>query len=693
MTPKLLLSLWRERWGKATDAPRRLPYIDGKVTVWGRELAASPVWGVPLIGWLVGGLCVLLGIFVSTISLTPNSQYAFSVFILCLALLLRRYSGTFVTLVLLGLAWFATSRYLFWRLTGTLVDDFSWDYILGFVLWAAELHFCVLVGLKLLTQIWPIRRGVATLPADSAIWPTVDIFVSCHGQSHEGVVSATNAALALVWPQEKVKIFLLDDSDRTDLVQLAESLHVNFLGRVPEDATTDHLNHAVRHTKGQLIVVLDADQFPAPDFLKQVLGEFLQDSHLGMLHTARHSLTPPLSGLSRTCLESANLLGSCAVLRRSAITEVEGVLSGVVRPGGHTALNLDALGYRHACLGFADASVFLIDTPFLGRSLAWRRRCTDLRDALQFYYPVARLIFYTAPAVYLMGAAHLVPISGEEFLAYALPHLLLGLMARDRLHSPTQIAAWAYVRETLLSWYIFLYTTLTLTKTELANREYSVGEGNANRARPFSWRASLFVMLAAAYFLIPLAAGGLRLWEGDERGKDALAFYLLWNAHHFFTLLAAFAVSEEVRHIGLHEKLIRQVLAVVKLVSGRSIRGNTESFPQTRFALQIPRETVVDGEDVECISLFLAGREFVFRVSAECSVPGVIHVHLRDESENELAELLKISRLRGKNWPQYLPGENADHPFPPWLTEPIVKMYSRGRDFLADMVINWSKKK
>lgn len=708
MSPQRVLSLWRERWSKSAGAPRRIPYVDGKINLWGQQLAASPVWGVPLLAGVVGGLCVLLLVYISTLALTQTGQTVFSVSILGLALFFRRYHGTFVTLLLLALSLVASSRYLFWRLTGTLVEDFSWDFILGFVLWAAELHFCALFGLKLVARMWPIQRDIAALPEDHTTWPTVDIFVPCLGQSYPALVVAANAAMALDWPYEKIKIYLLDGAARAEVAELAGTLGIQYLSRELDGITpADGLHHALRDARGQLVVVLEVGQAPKPDFLKRTAGEFLHDAHLGMLHTAGHFLTPPLSPRCRSHLGVSDAGGSCAIFRRSALLEEDGVLCESVMSHTHTALNLDALGYNHACIGFTPQdgvsegpfSVFLVDKPFLNKSLWWRQRCASLRDGLQFYYPLARAVFYTTPVIYLLALAYWVPVSGVQFVAYALPHLCHGLMFKDRLHSPTRIGLWAYLRETLLAWYVFLCTALALTQTLWGKWVHTAGASdNASEGvSPIRGGAGRTFVGVMAIVVVGLVATGARFSELSSgsgfQGEDGLILFSLWNGYHFFALMAAFAVVQETRHIALHQDAMSRMSAVVRLASGRSISCATQNFPGPDLGLQLPVGVVVDAQEVERISLLLGGREFVFPVSADSPDPGVLKVRLREGFAPEFAMLVKMSRSRGENWPKFLPGENADRPFPPWLTAPIVKLFTRARDFLADLVINWSKKK
>ena len=155
MSPRLMLSLWRERWGKATETAAKVPYVRGKVNQWAQSLPNAGFWslrGVPALALLL--VLFLMGLMAG-ISLSINSQILFSLFFIASALFLRRYAGTFITLVLVGMAVIASTRYLYWRFESTLVPDFSADFLAGFCLFIAECYLALLVG-----SSWIDRKSV-----------------------------------------------------------------------------------------------------------------------------------------------------------------------------------------------------------------------------------------------------------------------------------------------------------------------------------------------------------------------------------------------------------------------------------------------------------------------------------------------------------------------------------------------------
>src|SRR5450830_1921107 len=129
MNPRLILSLWRERWGKASGTTRITPYLQGQLNLWGSQLAHATAWsrsGVTAFALLS---CIFLFALMLVVQFSLNGQVVFSVFFVCIALYVRRYAGTLVTLVLIGLSVLASTRYLYWRFTETLGQDLNSDFV------------------------------------------------------------------------------------------------------------------------------------------------------------------------------------------------------------------------------------------------------------------------------------------------------------------------------------------------------------------------------------------------------------------------------------------------------------------------------------------------------------------------------------------------------------------------------------
>ncbi|MDZ4190046.1 MAG: hypothetical protein U1D25_18345 [Hydrogenophaga sp.] len=212
MSPLLMLSLWRERWGKADSTVLTLPYLDGPVNRWSIKLMDAKIWLLPGFPVATVLICILSLAVVVSIELTLNSQIVFATVIICVSLYAKRYRGHWVTLVLVGFAFIVSARYFFWRLDATLSNYFDFAFIAGFILIVAELYIWLLSIVNGLAEDYPLKRSSKPMAEDEKNWPTVDIFILCHGQSVAKIERAARMALSIVWPKEKIKIHLIDNS-------------------------------------------------------------------------------------------------------------------------------------------------------------------------------------------------------------------------------------------------------------------------------------------------------------------------------------------------------------------------------------------------------------------------------------------------------------------------------------------------
>lgn len=69
--------------------------------------------------------------------------------------------------------------------------------------------------------------------------------------------------------------FVLDDSGQREVQALAAELGCDYISRpTHESAKAGNLNYALKHTRSELVAVLDADHIPQPDFLHNTIGFF-----------------------------------------------------------------------------------------------------------------------------------------------------------------------------------------------------------------------------------------------------------------------------------------------------------------------------------------------------------------------------------------------------------------------------------
>ncbi len=722
MNPRVLLALWRARWSKP-GVSREVPYLYGKVNKWGAEIIAAAVWSLPSASAvaLLAGLLLLVVLCATSLSLTNQMQFSFG--ILVVSLFIRRYSGLFVTLILATLALVTSSRYLVWRFGSTLDTSLNSDFFLGFFLCSAELIVCITVAVEILRALWPQYRAAVPLIAAPERWPRVDVFLLLAELSSAEAESLVDQAVAIDWPRKRKLLYLIDDRERIELRDLAAARGARYLvnSTTPRSKAAD-VNHALPLTRGEFIAVFDGQQPIERTSLRTTLGWFVRDLRLGMLLSPKHFTAPPPTPLALAQFDPSAPSPTFALFRRSMLTRVAGL---TVDNGPkdteaelHTALKLRAAGFRSAYVGMSwlqtapqstlvkqtipspltvtlASSLIRVNDPFSERTLRLKQRLADIGAMLAFYAVIPKTVFLLAPLFFLLGGANPIQTSPELFVAYALPHLLQGAIARSRLRGATRFSVEVDLREGLLSFYLMLRTTLRLIRPGLASlkkvRLFLFSRSNET----LEWASVVWFGTVMLLNLIALGVGlyvglGVRLDVGLSVSlteasiqQSTVALYVFWCAWNVMHLAALLAVGEEARSVREYHQQIKLMPAMLKLPSGRTISCITRNFPKEILELTLPDSVNIDVDATVMLSLFSGQREYVFAAHALALHASRLTVVIDDGARSAFSVFGSACLSRGIDWPQWLPSEHADRLLPVWLSRFVINSLIAILDFFT----------
>ncbi len=121
--------------------------------------------------------------------------------------------------------------YLQWRITHSVNFDALW---LSIPLLLAEIY-SYFGGVMFVIGLWrPLVRQVKsfdqmTPPLPNSDWPNVDVFVTCYNEPPEIVEKTAKAALAVDYPPTKLRVYVLDDGNSSDMRAMAERLCIEDL--------------------------------------------------------------------------------------------------------------------------------------------------------------------------------------------------------------------------------------------------------------------------------------------------------------------------------------------------------------------------------------------------------------------------------------------------------------------------------
>lgn len=583
----------------------------------------------PPLRWLAW---ILTAAALSVVITTPLDVYTQALFgggVFLAALALSRVGGRYLTLVLMLVSVTVSSRYIFWRVSTTLGSESGVDATLSMVLLVAELYAFLVLLMGYVQTAWPLRRRPVALPADTTLWPTVDIFIPTYNEPLNVVRATILAAKAVDWPADKLAIYVLDDGKRDAFRAFCAQAGVGYLTR-PDNrhAKAGNINHALKHTRGDYVAIFDCDHVPTRSFLQLTMGWLVRDDRMAMVQTPHHFYSPdpfernlgtfrrvPNEGeLFYGVIQRGNDLhdatffcGSCAVIKRGPLEEVGGIAPETVTEDAHTMLKLHRRGYRSAYIdlplaaGLATeslsahvgqrirwargmAQIFRIDNPLLRRGLRFFQRLCYAAAMLHFFYGIPRIIFLTAPLAYLFFDAHIFNASAPLILAYALPHLAHSVLTNSRVQGRYRHSFWAEVYESVLAYYITIPTTLAIISPKLGKFNVTAKGGVIEDTYFDRKIATPYIAL----LLLNLAGVGVGVWRvtAGLAELDVVLVNLAWTAYNIAIITAGLAVAWERRQRRTFPRVRARVPAALWLADDRTATGRTRDLSLDGLALE-----------------------------------------------------------------------------------------------------------
>ncbi len=515
---------------------------------------------------------------------------------------------SFVRVCFITMSCFLVLRYFFWRINYTLSYQDFWSFIGTIVLFLAELYGVLMFFFSAFVNVRPLQRKSVALPADKSLWPTVDIIIPSYDEPVELVKITLAAATNIDYPADKLKIYLLDDGGTTqkltandeelrqaahcrvnEFKQLCAALNVGYLSRERNvNAKAGNMNAALKHIHGQLILVLDADHAPAADILTKTVGSFVQDDKVFLVQTPHFFINPdPIEknlGLFHR-MPSENLMfyrsiqrgldfwqasffcGSAAVLRRKAIDEVGGFSGVTITEDSETALKLHSLGWKSHYIFYpliaglqpetfnsfmiqrmrwAQGMVqnFILNNPLRMPGLRMEQRLSYLSNMIFWFFPFARLVFLTAPGLYLCFGLKIYNANMEEFISYTVPYLLALMLSAHFLFSKDRWVFVSEIYETMQS--LFSVRAVWAVLKNPHQPQFAVTPKMETLEKDFISPLSRPFYGLIIITVVTVAIGVWRFWFYPEQ-RSLTGITLFWAVFNLLLLLAALGALYEHR--------------------------------------------------------------------------------------------------------------------------------------------------
>jgi cellulose synthase (UDP-forming) len=611
-----------------------------------RELESGDTTPLRALRFVILASGTLFLCYAATLFLSWQAQLLFAGLTLLVGVVLDRSSKSHVvTLMLVLLSAFSTLRYAVWRFS-TAINYFrdpgtNWTALDAFFIWmllAAESYAFVVLLLGYLQTLWPLRRSPTPLPNDPEEWPAIDLLIPTYNEPLSIVRFTALAAMNIDWPPEKLNVYILDDGKREEFRAFAEEAGVGYMARDSNvHAKAGNINYALERVSSPFVALFDCDHVPTRSFLQLTIGWFLRDPRLAMLQTPQHAyspdpfernlgqfhLIPNEDELFYGVVQDGNdfwnataFCGSCAVLRRSALDDVGGVAVETVTEDVHTSLRMQMKGWNTAYINIPQAAglanerltghirqrirwargmvqILRIENPLFAQGLKPAQRLCYFNAMSHFLYALPRLIFLTAPLIYLIFGVRNLPGFWLAIVAYAAPYLLLAAMTNSRIQQKYRHSFWNEIYETVLAPYILLPTLIALVKPATGAFNVTPKGGlvqedffDARIARPFLLLIAfnLFGLLCAAARFVPFPTFRVGSWLWfvnwpasiyDPGHLGTILVNVLWAVFNLTILGVATAVAWESQQRRRSVRVVLAIPADVIFSDGSMIQGMT----------------------------------------------------------------------------------------------------------------------
>ncbi|MDJ0029622.1 cellulose synthase catalytic subunit [Gordonia alkanivorans] len=224
--------------------------------------------------------------------------------------------------------------------------------------------FSLLTGMNRRRVTWASHQERVTSwnPHDGR-YPSVDVFLPTCGESLEILRNTYQHIVAMNWPG-RLSVFVLDDAAREEVHDLAASFGFDYVVRPDRGhlRKAGNLRNACKISRGELIVIFDADFCPRADFLGHLVP-YLDDPQVAIVQSPQcFATTESMGWIQRTAgatqeffyrwvlpsrdrIGAANCVGTSAIYRRSALNRVGGFAEIEHSEDLHTGRHVQQAGY------------------------------------------------------------------------------------------------------------------------------------------------------------------------------------------------------------------------------------------------------------------------------------------------------------------------------------------------------------
>lgn len=511
--------------------------------------------------------------------------------------------------IFITMAFFIGIRYFAWRIEDTLIYTGFVDFVGLALLFLAEVYGFTLFLLDMFVNFSSLNTPIRPLPANPDSYPTVDVFIPTYDEPDHILRMTVIAASQINYPKHKYNVYILDDGGTQEkrsnpktsaeawarhyrLKKLASECGVQYITReTNQNAKAGNINHALEHTDSDLILVLDCDQIPTKDILRNTVGQFLFDPKLFLVQTPHFFInqTPINSNLvgvetkpdesemfyrrvqpSMNFWNASFFCGSTAVLRRKYLMEVGGISTRTITEDAETSLVLHSKGYnscyinRPMVCGLSPEShadyltqqsrwakgmvqILMDYSPLFRKGLSVPQRLTYFSTCFGWLFGFSRYIFFLAPSAFLLFNLNIYPAKFDQMFDFTIPYVLSIFIVIGYFFAGSRQMMFSEIYETVRGFRLLKAMLPVLLNT--GTHKFVVTPKGTNIEKDYLSEDAfpLFLLLIINVLSVYI---GLTRWAVDNLHHENIAITTIWclfNTWLGLMALGAFNGKKQIR--------------------------------------------------------------------------------------------------------------------------------------------------
>lgn len=551
----------------------------------------------------------------------------------------KKYNFFRVLLILLYVV--ATTIYIIWRIGWTLPHNNMISLIFGIILLCAEIGGFVLSLVFYWLFMKTYHRPSVSLKVFDVKYPSIDIFIATYNENEAILKRSISAAKLAQYPQKNlVNIYVCDDGNRDNILNLCKQLNVHYISRPShEHAKAGNLNYAMSQSHGELIVTMDADMVMRRDFLEKTIGYF-NDMKMGFIQTPQtfFNQDPYQFNLfadkaigndqdffmrrieaQKDRFNSVMYVGSNAIFRREALESINGFTTGVITEDMATGMFLQAAGWKSAFINDNLASGLAPETfgdlvkqrdrwargniqvakkwnPLKLKGLSFIQKVLYIDGIHYWFSGMYKMIFLLAPIAFLVFGQYSLQTDLKSILLFWLPSFISSQLAFNLVADKKQTVTLSNVYESATAPFMSMAVINELFFK--SKKTFTVTRKGFNSSVSFyNWRTAWPILILLSLSVIGLLRGVMFIlgYWNSPFPIQGIYINIFWILYNLFALMLAAYLSNERPRLRQSERF-KSDKAVSVIINDQTIDGHildwNEDGARIKFPSSLDMETL-----------------------------------------------------------------------------------------------------